>query len=157
MGGTTTLSVGRPRGFTRPGRTAGETPAHIAVEVPAQSIQRIALQGHGDAARHLLGIQHARGDRDLDTHVLADRVQETSPPVHDVQLLVLGRDLIVDVADPQRHAPPVAAQIRDPVGQHRIIANQFLRRTRNATVLRPACPGHLPMPQSTAFDRLIVF
>lgn len=83
--------------------------------------------------------------------------QETAPPVHDVQLLVLGRDLIVDVADPQRHAPPVAAQIRDPVGQHRIIANQFLRRTRNATVLRPACPGHLPMPQSTAFDRLIVF
>ena len=58
---------------------AGETPAHIAVEVPAQSIQRIALQGHGDAARHLLGIQHARGDRDPHAHVLARRVPGNGP------------------------------------------------------------------------------
>ena len=41
--------------------------------------------------------------------------QEMAPPVHDVQLLVLCRDLIIDVADPRRHTPPVAAKKRDPV------------------------------------------
>ncbi len=47
---------------------------------------------------------------------------------------------------------PVAAQIRDPVGQHRIIAKQLLRRTRYATI--PGAPvSGLSMSLVVAFDR----
>ena len=101
------------------GQVERERPARrrrtLRLKSPRNPSSMSPCRGHGDAVRHLLGIQHARGDRDPHAHVLADRVQEMAPPVHDVQLLVLCRDLIIDVADPRRHTPPVAAKKRDPV------------------------------------------
>ncbi len=121
------------------------------VVVGAERVERVAVRGHADVGQDVVDAARARARRDLERLAGVEAVDELGPPVDDLHLVALRAQLVVDVGERDRGAPPVVAQVGDAVAQHGVVADELLDGLRHArrTALPPlflGFPSHFPFP-----------